>query len=51
MADKKKSNSTENQGELVIYQTDEDNTKIDVHFVDETVNSSNRGWPRRHKKY
>lgn len=26
-----------NQGDIVIYQTDEGNTKIDVHFVDETV--------------
>lgn len=27
----------ENQGEIVIYQTDDGTTKIDVHFVDETV--------------
>ena len=27
----------ENQGEIVIYQTDEGSTKIDVRFVDETV--------------
>ncbi len=27
----------ENQGEIIIYQTDEGNTKIDVRFVDETV--------------
>ena len=26
-----------NQGEVVIYQTDEGNTRIDVRFVDETV--------------
>ena len=29
--------ATENQGEIVIYQTDDGITKIDVHFVDETV--------------
>ena len=27
----------ENQGEIIIYQTDDGNTKIDVRFVDETV--------------
>lgn len=31
------------QGEIVIYQTDDGNTRIEVRFVDETV------WPaRRH---
>ena len=26
-----------NQGDIIIYQTDEGDTKIDVRFVDETV--------------
>lgn len=29
--------TNENQGEIVIYQTDDGDTKIDVRFVDETV--------------
>lgn len=29
--------SEENQGDIVIYQTEDGETKIDVHFVDETV--------------
>lgn len=37
MADSKNLNQIENQGEIVIYQTDDGNTKIDVRFVDETV--------------
>lgn len=36
MADTKSTNN-ESQGEIVIYQTDEGSTKIDVRFVDETV--------------
>lgn len=36
MADKTNSN-TDNQGEIVIYQADDGNTKIDVRFIDETV--------------
>lgn len=36
MADKTNPN-TDNQGEVVIYQADDGNTKIDVHFIDETV--------------
>lgn len=36
MADKTNSN-TDNQGEIVIYQADGGNTKIDVRFIDETV--------------
>lgn len=36
MADKINSN-TDNQGEIVIYQADDGNTKIDVRFIDETV--------------
>lgn len=35
--DLKEMNKDNNQGEIVIYQTDDDNTKIDVQFVDETV--------------
>lgn len=27
----------EDQGEIIIYQTDDGDTKIDVRFVDETV--------------
>ncbi|MDD2980303.1 MAG: virulence RhuM family protein [Hespellia sp.] len=37
MAENKNLNTPENQGEIVIYQTDEGATKIDVRFVDETV--------------
>lgn len=37
MAEKDKLSTNENQGEIVIYQTDDGNTKIDVRFVDETV--------------
>jgi len=37
MADKKQPGAAGNQGEIVIYQTDDGNTKIDVRFVDETV--------------
>lgn len=37
MDDKKEPNAIENQGEIIIYQTDEGKTKIDVRFVDETV--------------
>lgn len=37
MADKNKLYTNENQGEIVIYQTDDGDTKIDVRFVDETV--------------
>ncbi|MFR5875493.1 MAG: virulence RhuM family protein [Eubacterium sp.] len=37
MADENKLSTNENQGEIVIYQTDDGNTKIDVRFVDETV--------------
>ena len=29
--------SEENQGDIVIYQTEDGETKIDVRFVDETV--------------
>lgn len=35
--DLKEMNKDNNQGEIVIYQTDDGNTKIDVRFVDETV--------------
>ena len=35
--DLKEMNKDNNQGEIVIYQTNDDNTKIDVQFVDETV--------------
>lgn len=35
--DLKEVNKDNNQGKIVIYQTDDDNTKIDVQFVDETV--------------
>ena len=35
--DLKKMNKDNNQGEIVIYQTDDGDTKIDVRFVDETV--------------
>ena len=35
--DFKKTNRDNNQGEIVIYQTDDGDTKIDVRFVDETV--------------
>ena len=37
MADEKKLVPDENQGDIVIYQTEDGNTKIDVRFVDETV--------------
>lgn len=37
MLDNKNEIITENQGEIIIYQTNEGNTKIDVRFVGETV--------------
>lgn len=37
MADKKNLVPDENQGDIVIYQTEDGDTKIDVRFVDETV--------------
>lgn len=37
MADKDTLSTNENQGEIVIYQNDDGDTKIDVRFVDETV--------------
>jgi len=37
MAENMNTSALENQGEIVIYQTDEGSTKIDVRFVDETV--------------
>ncbi len=37
MADEKHLVSDENQGDIVIYQTEGGDTKVDVHFVDETV--------------
>lgn len=37
MTDKDTLSTNENQGEIVIYQTDDGDTKIDVCFVDETV--------------
>lgn len=37
MADIDTLSTNENQGEIVIYQTDDGDTKIDVRFVDETV--------------
>ena len=37
MADKDTLSTNENQGDIVIYQTDDGDTKIDVRFVDETV--------------
>lgn len=37
MADKDTLSTNEKQGEIVIYQTDDGDTKIDVRFVDETV--------------
>lgn len=37
MADKDILSTNENQGEILIYQTDDGDTKIDVRFVDETV--------------
>lgn len=37
MTDKDTLSANENQGEIVIYQTDDGDTKIDVRFVDETV--------------
>ena len=35
--DLKEVNKDNSQGEIVIYQTDDGDTKIDVRFVDETV--------------
>ena len=37
MANKNEPGTPENQGEIVIYQTDDGDTKIDVRFVDESV--------------
>ena len=37
MADTKGLALEENQGDIVIYQTEDGDTKIDVRFVDETV--------------
>ena len=37
MADEKNLVPDENQGDIVIYQTEDGDTKIDVRFVDETV--------------
>lgn len=37
MSEDKKISSSDNQGNLVIYQSDDGETKIDVRFVDETV--------------
>ncbi len=37
MADEKKLVPDENQGDIIIYQTEDGDTKIDVRFVDETV--------------
>ena len=37
MADQKNLVPIENQGDIVIYQTEDGDTKIDVRFVDETV--------------
>ena len=37
MADTKDLALEENQGNIVIYQTEDGDTKIDVRFVDETV--------------
>ena len=37
MADTKDLALEENQGDIVIYQTKDGDTKIDVRFVDETV--------------
>ncbi len=37
MADEKNLAPNENQGDIVIYQTEDGDTKIDVRFVDETV--------------
>lgn len=37
MVDERKLAFNENQGDIVIYRTEEGNTKIDVRFVDETV--------------
>lgn len=37
MVDERKLASNENQGDIVIYRTEDGNTKIDVRFVDETV--------------
>lgn len=37
MADERKLVHDESQGDIVIYQTEDGDTKIDVRFVDETV--------------
>lgn len=37
MDDSRDKLTNENQGEIVIYQTDDGDTKIDVRFIDETV--------------
>lgn len=37
MAAKRITPAENNQGEIVIYQSETGDTKIDVHFVDETV--------------
>lgn len=37
MADTKNITFDENQGDIVIYQTEDGGTKIDVRFVDETM--------------
>ena len=37
MANENEPGALENQGEIVIYQTDDGDTKIDVRFVDESV--------------
>ena len=37
MTDKKKDIKTNTQSEIIIYQTEDGNTKIDVKFQDETV--------------
>lgn len=37
MADEKNLVPDENQGDIIIYQTEDGDTKIDVRFVDETV--------------
>lgn len=35
--DLKETNKGNNQGKIVIYQTDDGDAKIDVRFVDETI--------------
>ena len=37
MSEKEKTEITQQLGDIIIYQTDDGNTKIDVRFVDETV--------------